>query len=34
VIGDIKSLIEKKVAAKLRGLSEVGASPNVYWRLP
>jgi esterase/lipase superfamily enzyme len=34
VIGDIKSLIEKKVAAKLRGLSEIGASPNVYWRLP
>jgi len=34
VIKDIRSIIEKKVPAKLRGLSEVGASPNVYWRLP
>ena len=34
VMKDIRSIIEKKVSAKLRGLSEVGASPNVYWRLP
>ena len=34
VIKDIRSIIEKKVPAKLRGLSEVGTSPNVYWRLP
>ena len=34
VIKDIRSIIEKKVPAKLRGLSEIGASPNLYWRLP
>jgi esterase/lipase superfamily enzyme len=34
VIGDIKSIIEKRVPAKLRGLSEAGTSPNSYWRLP
>jgi esterase/lipase superfamily enzyme len=34
VIKDIRSIIEKRVSAKLRGLTEVGTSPNVYWRLP
>jgi esterase/lipase superfamily enzyme len=33
VVRDIKSLIERKVPAKLRGLSEIGISPNVYWQL-
>ena len=34
VIKDIRSIIEKRAPAKLRGLSEVGTSPNVHWRLP
>lgn len=34
VINDVKSIIERKVSAKLRGLREIGASPNVHWRLP
>ena len=34
VIKDVRSIIERKGSAKLRGLSEVGAAPNVYWRLP
>ena len=34
VIGDIKSIIERQGPAKLRGLSQVGASPNTYWRFP
>jgi esterase/lipase superfamily enzyme len=33
VVKDIRSLIERKVPAKLRGLSEIGISPNVYWQL-
>jgi len=33
VVRDIKSLIERKVPAKLRGLREIGISPNVYWQL-
>jgi esterase/lipase superfamily enzyme len=32
VIEDIRSIIERKGSAKLRGLSEVGAPPNSYWR--
>jgi esterase/lipase superfamily enzyme len=34
VVKDILAIIEKKGSAKLRGLSEAGASPNTYWRLP
>lgn len=34
VIRDIRSIIEKKMPAKLRGLAEMGTSPNIYWRLP
>jgi esterase/lipase superfamily enzyme len=34
VIKDVRLIIERKGPAKLRGLSPVGASPNVYWRLP
>jgi esterase/lipase superfamily enzyme len=33
VIQDIKLIVEKKGPAKLRGLSEIGAAPNIYWRL-
>jgi esterase/lipase superfamily enzyme len=32
VITDIKAIIGRKGPAKLRGLSEVGAPPNSYWR--
>jgi len=34
VINDVKSIIERKGTAKLRGLREIGALPNVHWRLP
>ena len=34
VIKDIRSIVERTGPAKLRGLSEVGTSPNVHWRLP
>jgi hypothetical protein len=34
VMNDVRSIIERKGSAKLRGLSEVGASPNIHWRLP
>jgi esterase/lipase superfamily enzyme len=34
VMNDIRSIIERKGPAKSRGLSEVGASPNLHWRLP
>jgi esterase/lipase superfamily enzyme len=34
VVKDIQAIIERKVAAKLRGLNEAGTSPNIYWRLP
>jgi esterase/lipase superfamily enzyme len=33
VVKDIRTVIETRGTAKLRGLSELGASPNVYWRL-
>ena len=33
VIKDIEAAIGKKAAAKRRGLSETGSSPNEYWRL-
>ena len=32
VIRDIKLIVERRGPAKLRGLSEVGAMPNIYWR--
>jgi esterase/lipase superfamily enzyme len=34
VIKDIRAIIDRKGPAKLRGLSEVGAPPNSYWRFP
>jgi len=34
VLRDIRSIIEKKVPAKLRGLTQEGISPNLYWKLP
>ena len=34
VIKDIRAIIDRKGTAKLRGLSEVGAPPNSYWRFP
>ena len=34
VMKDIRSIIERRGPAKMRGLSEVGTSPNVHWRLP
>ena len=33
VIKDIKSIVEKRRPAKLRGLSEVGVAPDVHWLL-
>jgi esterase/lipase superfamily enzyme len=33
VLADIKSIVLQKLAAKQRGLSEVGTSPNFYWQL-
>lgn len=33
VMKDIRSIIETRVPAKLRGLNEVGTAPNVHWRL-
>ena len=34
VLKDIASVIGEKVSAKQRGLSEIGTSPNAYWKLP
>jgi len=34
VLKDIRFLIGRKVQAGLRGLSQVGTTPNLYWRLP
>lgn len=34
VLKDFQAIIQSKASAKLRGLNEVGASPNSYWRLP
>jgi esterase/lipase superfamily enzyme len=34
VIRDVRAIIDGKRAAKLRGLSELGSAPNIYWRLP
>jgi esterase/lipase superfamily enzyme len=33
VISDVRAIIERKGDPRLRGLSQIGASPNVYWRL-
>jgi esterase/lipase superfamily enzyme len=33
VLKDIQALIQQRVAAKQRGLLEMGAAPNSYWRL-
>jgi esterase/lipase superfamily enzyme len=34
VMSDIRAIVDRKGAAIARGLSAVGASPNLYWRLP
>ena len=34
VLKDIQSILRQKLKAGQRGLSEAGASPNVYWSLP
>jgi esterase/lipase superfamily enzyme len=34
VLKDIQSILRQKLTARQRGLSEAGASPNVYWSLP
>jgi len=34
VLEDIKTIVQQKLAAKQRGLSEMGTSPNFYWQLP
>jgi len=33
VLKDIQTIIKQKVSAKQRGLSEIGQSPNIFWRL-
>jgi esterase/lipase superfamily enzyme len=33
VLTDIKSIVLEKLAARERGLSEMGTSPNLYWQL-
>jgi len=33
VLKDIQAIIEQKLAAKQRGLPEMGTSPNTYWNL-
>jgi esterase/lipase superfamily enzyme len=34
VLKDIQAIIQQRIAAKQRGLVEMGAAPNAYWRLP
>jgi esterase/lipase superfamily enzyme len=34
LLRDVEAIINRKAAAKLRGLSEAGESPNKYWVLP
>jgi hypothetical protein len=33
VLRDIRALVERRVAARQRGLREMGISPNQYWFL-
>jgi esterase/lipase superfamily enzyme len=33
VLKDVQVIIERKIAAKLRGLKQVGSAPNEYWRM-
>jgi hypothetical protein len=34
VLTDIQTIIAARSSAKQRGLSEVGKSPDTYWKLP
>jgi len=34
VMSDIRAIVDRKGAALARGLTAVGASPDLYWRLP
>jgi hypothetical protein len=33
VLRDIETIIRQKMSAAQRGLSQMGTSPNQYWRL-
>jgi hypothetical protein len=33
VLKDVRTIIQKKLAAKQRGLPEMGDAPDLYWQL-
>lgn len=34
VISDLRAIVAQRLAAKARGLTQMGAVPNLYWQLP